>query len=55
MGDELWFYHSGCDQIHEDYEGIDCAVGLAKLRPGRYVAADINQEIGDGRLNQAPA
>jgi len=32
MGDELWFYYTGWDQIHEDYEGITSAVGLAKLR-----------------------
>ena len=32
MGDELWFYYSAADQIHEDYTGITCSVGLAKLR-----------------------
>jgi len=32
MGDELWFYYTGWDQIHEDYKGIKSEVGLAKLR-----------------------
>ena len=32
MGDEIWIYYGGWDQVHEDYEGIDCAIGLAKLR-----------------------
>lgn len=32
MGDELWFYYSGWDQAHEDYEGVDCSIGLARLR-----------------------
>lgn len=32
MGDELWFYFSGWDQAHEDYAGVDCTIGLAKLR-----------------------
>jgi hypothetical protein len=32
MGDELWFYYTGWDQIHEDYKGIKSAVGLARLR-----------------------
>ena len=32
VGDELWFYYTGWDQIHEDYKGIKSAVGLATLR-----------------------
>jgi hypothetical protein len=32
MGDEIWIYYTGWDQIHDDYKGIDCAIGLAKLR-----------------------
>ena len=32
MGDEIWIYISGWDQVHEDYKGVNSAIGLAKLR-----------------------
>jgi hypothetical protein len=46
MGDELWFYYSGWDQAHEDYEGVDCSVGLAKLRIDGFCSMRAGDEEG---------
>ena len=46
MGDELWFYYTGWDQIHEDYEGIKSAVGLAKLRLDGFCSMRAGDEEG---------
>lgn len=46
MDDEIWIYYSGWDQIHEDYKGIDCAVGLAKLRLDGFCSMQGGDEEG---------
>lgn len=46
VGDELWFYYSGWDQIHEDYEGIDCSVGIAKLRMDGFCSMHAGDQEG---------
>jgi len=46
MGDEIWFYYTGWDQIHEDYKGISCAVGLATLRLDGFCSMQAGDEEG---------
>ncbi|MGC8862150.1 MAG: hypothetical protein ACP5R5_05155, partial [Armatimonadota bacterium] len=46
MGDELWFYYTGWDQIHEDYQGIKSAVGLAKLRLDGFCSMHAGEKEG---------
>ena len=46
MGDELWFYFSGWDQAHEDYDGVDCTIGLAKLRTDGFCSMHAGDEQG---------
>lgn len=48
MGDELWFYYTGWDQVHEDYDGISSAVGLATLRLDGFCSMSAADE--EGRL-----
>lgn len=46
MGDELWFYYSGWDQVHEDYAGLKAAVGLAKLRLDGFCSMSAGETEG---------
>jgi len=46
MGDELWFYYSGWDQVHEDYKGLRAAVGLATLRLDGFCSMQAGEEEG---------
>lgn len=46
MGDELWFYYTGWDQIHEDYKGLTSAVGLATLRLDGFCSMCAGSEEG---------
>lgn len=46
FGDELWFYYSGWDQAHEDYDGVDCKIGLAKLRLDGFCSMSAGDEEG---------
>jgi hypothetical protein len=46
MGDELWFYYSAADQIHEDYKGITCSVALAKLRIDGFCSMRAGEDEG---------
>jgi len=46
MGDELWFYYSGWDQVHEDYRGLRSAVGLATLRLDGFCSMRAGEEEG---------
>ncbi len=46
MGDELWFYYSGWDQVHEDYKGLKAAVGLAKLRLDGFCSMQAGDKEG---------
>lgn len=48
MGDELWFYYTGWDQVHEDYTGISSAVGLATLRLDGFCS--MHADDSEGRL-----
>ena len=32
VGDELYFYYGGFDQVHDDYKGIKAEIGLATMR-----------------------
>ncbi len=46
VGDELWFYYSGWDQVHEDYKGLRAAVGLATLRLDGFCSMQAGDEEG---------
>lgn len=46
MGDELWFYYTGWDQVHEDYLGLKSAVGLATLRLDGFCSLSAGAEEG---------
>lgn len=46
MGDELWFYYSGWDQVHEDYKGLRAAVGLAVLRLDGFCSMQAGDQEG---------
>jgi hypothetical protein len=46
VGDKLYFYYGGFDQIHEDYEGIAGAIGLATLRLDGFCSMQAGEKEG---------
>jgi hypothetical protein len=46
MGDELWFFYSGWDQVHEDYTGLRAAAGLATLRLDGFCSMQAGDKEG---------
>ena len=45
MGDELYFYYYGCDNIH-DVKDIHCDIGLATLRLDGFCSMSAGDEEG---------
>ena len=53
MGDELWFYYSGWDRLHvnfenpwDDYKGMNAAVGLATIRLDGFCSMSAGENEG---------
>jgi hypothetical protein len=46
MGDELWFYYTGCDQIHDEDRGTNAVICLAKLRIDGFCSMQAGDEEG---------
>jgi hypothetical protein len=46
VGDELWFYYGGFDRVHDDYKGIQGAIGLATLRVDGFCSWQAGAEEG---------
>ncbi len=46
MGDELWFYYTACDQIHDEDAGTNAVICLAKLRIDGFCSMHAGDEEG---------
>lgn len=46
MGDEIWFYYTGCDQVHDEDAGTNAVMCLAKLRMDGFCSMRAGDEEG---------